>query len=132
MNTPHKIISSSIGCIILGITFVIAAFFYIDNIQYPRITSEQRIMGEIGSLQAASSAFKTHFGHYPEGSNIEIIEQLSGNNVEHLTFIVRKQFHFNEKGEVVDPTGDPYVFHQQPAGIEIKQSVELLPPSHGS
>jgi hypothetical protein len=53
------------------------------------------------------------FGGNPVGTNPEISSQLSGNNPKHISFInAEAGMRINENGELIDPWGTPYFFHQ--------------------
>jgi hypothetical protein len=53
------------------------------------------------------------FGGNPVGINSEITSQLSGDNPKHINFLSAEDgMRVNEKGELVDPWGTPYFFHQ--------------------
>lgn len=53
------------------------------------------------------------FGGNPVGNNQEITSQLSGKNPKHLDFISEAAgLRINGDGELVDPWGTPYFFHQ--------------------
>ena len=53
------------------------------------------------------------FGGNPVGINSEITSQLSGDNPKHINFINPEDgVRINEKGELIDPWGTPYFFHQ--------------------
>lgn len=53
------------------------------------------------------------YGGNPVGINSEITTQLSGNNPKHINFLSPDEgMRVNEKGELVDPWGTPYFFHQ--------------------
>ena len=53
------------------------------------------------------------FGGNPVGNNAEITAALAGNNPKHLNFIQAEAgLRINENGELVDPWGTPYFFHQ--------------------
>ena len=53
------------------------------------------------------------FGGNPVGNNPEITSQLSGNNPKHISFInAEAGMRINENGELIDPWGTPYFFHQ--------------------
>ena len=57
------------------------------------------------------TAFHTRMGENPVGTNAEITKSLMGGNPVHATFSqdVPK---LNAKGELLDPWGTPYFFHQ--------------------
>ena len=53
------------------------------------------------------------FGGNPVGTNPEITSQLNGNNPKHINFLDASQgMRVNENGELIDPWGTPYFFHQ--------------------
>ncbi len=64
-------------------------------------------------MARAVRQYGTMFGGNPVGSNPEIASQLSGNNPKHINFLDASQgMCVNENGELVDPWGTPYFFHQ--------------------
>ncbi len=52
------------------------------------------------------------FGGNPIGTNLEITKALNGDNPKHVNFLGPDGNRLNEKGELVDPWGTPYFFHQ--------------------
>jgi hypothetical protein len=53
------------------------------------------------------------FGGNPVGNNADFTRQLSGQNPKHINFInAEAGMQVNENGELVDPWGTPYFFHQ--------------------
>jgi hypothetical protein len=53
------------------------------------------------------------FGGNPVGTNPEITSQLTGKNPKHINFLNPDDgMRVNEDGELVDPWGTPYFFHQ--------------------
>jgi hypothetical protein len=53
------------------------------------------------------------FGGNPVGTNPEITSALNGANPKHVKFLrIDAGLQVNEKGELVDPWGTPYFFHQ--------------------
>lgn len=53
------------------------------------------------------------FGGNPVGINSEITSQLTGNNPKHINFLNADDgMRVNGDGELVDPWGTPYFFHQ--------------------
>lgn len=67
-------------------------------------------------LENMSHVFRQYnqmFGGNPVGINSEITSQLAGNNPKHINFLNPEDgMRINEKGELVDPWGTPYFFHQ--------------------
>jgi hypothetical protein len=53
------------------------------------------------------------FGGNPVGDNADFTRQLSGQNPKHINFITTEAgIQVNGNGELVDPWGTPYFFHQ--------------------
>ena len=52
------------------------------------------------------------FGGNPVGTNPEITKALNGDNPKQINFLTQDGNRVNEKGELVDPWGTPYFFHQ--------------------
>jgi hypothetical protein len=67
-------------------------------------------------LQNMSRAIRQYgqqLGGNPVGTNPEITRQLGGENPKHINFISAEAgMRVNENGELVDPWGTPYFFHQ--------------------
>lgn len=67
-------------------------------------------------LENMSHVFRQYnqmFGGNPVGINSEITSQLSGENPKHINFLNPEDgMRINEKGELIDPWGTPYFFHQ--------------------
>jgi hypothetical protein len=67
-------------------------------------------------LENMSHVFRQYnqmFGGNPVGINSEITSQLSGDNPKHINFLSPEDgIRINEKGELIDPWGTPYFFHQ--------------------
>ena len=57
------------------------------------------------------AAFHTRMGENPVGTNAEITQSLMGGNPIHATFSPDPPS-INAKGELIDPWGTPYFFHQ--------------------
>jgi hypothetical protein len=59
------------------------------------------------------TAFHTRMGENPVGTNAEITKALMGGNPVHATFTPdQDRPSINSKGELIDPWGTPYFFHQ--------------------
>ena len=64
-------------------------------------------------MSRAVRQYGAMFGGNPVGTNPEITSQLSGNNPKHVNFLnAEAGMRINENGELVDPWGRPYFFHQ--------------------
>jgi len=67
----------------------------------------------LDNMRHAISDYGSMFGGNPIGENSEITSQLSGDNPKHANFIRPDAgMRTNDKGELVDPWGTPYFFHQ--------------------
>jgi hypothetical protein len=65
------------------------------------------------NMSRAVRQYGAMFGGNPVGTNPEITSQLGGNNPKHINFIdAAAGMRVNENGELVDPWGTPYFFHQ--------------------
>lgn len=67
-------------------------------------------------LENMSHVFRQYnqmFGGNPVGINSEITSQLAGDNPKHINFLNSEDgMRINDKGELIDPWGTPYFFHQ--------------------
>lgn len=67
----------------------------------------------LDNMRHAIRDYGAMFGGNPVGVNSEITSQLSGQNPKQANFIRPDAgMRINEKGELVDPWGTPYFFHQ--------------------
>ena len=67
----------------------------------------------LDNLRHAIRDYGSMFGGNPVGVNSEITSQLNGNNPKHVNFIRPEAgMRSNDRGELVDPWGTPYFFHQ--------------------
>ena len=65
------------------------------------------------NMSRAIRQYGEMFGGNPVGTNPEITRQLTGNNPRHINFLTpRPGIRINENGELLDPWGTPYFFHQ--------------------
>jgi hypothetical protein len=65
------------------------------------------------NMSRAIGQYGAMFGGNPVGTNPEITRQLNGNNPRHINFIdAAAGMRIDENGELVDPWGTPYFFHQ--------------------
>jgi hypothetical protein len=56
--------------------------------------------------------FGDMFGGNPVGTNPEITRALAGDNPKHINFLKADGNRVNGQGELIDPWGTPYFFHQ--------------------
>jgi hypothetical protein len=67
----------------------------------------------VENMSRAIRQYGEMFGGNPVGTNPEFTKQLSGDNPKHINFInTEAGMRINENGELVDPWGTPYFFHQ--------------------
>jgi hypothetical protein len=65
------------------------------------------------NMRRAIHQYSETFGGNPVGTNPEITSQLTGNNPKHMNFVTAEAgMSVNGDGELVDPWGTPYFFHQ--------------------
>lgn len=65
------------------------------------------------NMSRAIHQYGDMFGGNPVGTNPEITSQLNGNNPKHIKFLSEEAgLRINEDGELVDPWGTPFFFHQ--------------------
>jgi len=63
-------------------------------------------------MRATIRQYGLAFGGNPVGTNPEITKALNGDNPKQINFLTQDGNRANEKGELVDPWGTPYFFHQ--------------------
>jgi len=67
----------------------------------------------LDNVRHAIRDYRSMFGGDPVGVNSEITAQLNGNNPKQATFIQPESgMRLDDRGELVDPWGTPYFFHQ--------------------
>jgi hypothetical protein len=66
---------------------------------------------EVDNLFEAFHKYKEHVGHYPEGSNADIVKTFTGNNPKKIIILAVRKENLNAKGEIVDPWGTPLKIH---------------------
>jgi hypothetical protein len=64
------------------------------------------------NLRTTVRHYGLRFGGNPVGTNQEITKALNGGNPKHVEFLGPDGNRINDKGELVDPWGTPYFFHQ--------------------
>ena len=67
----------------------------------------------VENMSRAIHQYGQMFGGNPVGTNPEFTKQLSGDNPKYINFISEEAgMRVNENGELIDPWGTPYFFHQ--------------------
>jgi len=64
------------------------------------------------NLQTTFHQYASTFGSNPVGTNPEITRALQGENPKQINFLKADGNRVNSNGELVDPWGTPYFFHQ--------------------
>lgn len=67
---------------------------------------------EADSIALNLRHFGQRFGGNPVGTNAEIVRYLNGGNPQGVRYLPQEYQRFNEAGELLDPWGTPYFFHQ--------------------
>jgi hypothetical protein len=63
-------------------------------------------------VQTMIRDYRLRLGENPVGTNDEITKALAGANSKGVRFLPAEGAHLNAKGELIDPWGTPYFFHQ--------------------
>lgn len=63
-------------------------------------------------VHARIREFGYRFGGNPAGTNAEITKALDGGNAKGVRFLDAEDLRLNDAGELLDPWGTPYFFHQ--------------------
>ena len=67
----------------------------------------------VQNMSRAIHQYGEMFGGNPVGTNPDFAKQLGGGNPKHINFITAAAgMRVNDSGELVDPWGTPYFFHQ--------------------
>lgn len=69
-------------------------------------------MVDLGKARKIIQDYHTLMGQNPVGTNAEIMKELMAGNSRGATLGPLEGESLNEKGELVDPWGTPYFFHQ--------------------
>jgi hypothetical protein len=64
-------------------------------------------------MRTVFHSYQSMFGGNPVGTNLEITKALEGGNPKQTHFISEENgMRINSQGELIDPWGTPYFFHQ--------------------
>jgi hypothetical protein len=64
------------------------------------------------NMRTTIRQYGARYGGNPVGNNSEITSALSGDNPKQINFLKQDGNRLNANGELVDPWGSPYFFHQ--------------------
>jgi len=76
------------------------------------LAEAMRVQQDVGSLKFLLRDFRNALGGNPVGNNAEIVKALQGRNPKKLALKLWDGHRLNGDGELVDPWGSPYFFHQ--------------------
>jgi hypothetical protein len=99
-----KKLTAILACILLGI-LLMPAF-----LQPPgRDEAQEESLATQGArLLEAFAAYQQEFGAYPAGSPEAMLRELRGENEKQIVFFETPPESVNEKGELLDPWGNPF------------------------
>jgi hypothetical protein len=88
----------------------IASFLCLTCLALPCSAQYQktRLQGEVSQLVTACTGYKTEYGKFPSGTNIEIMRALTGTNPRKFTFIELPARSKDADGCFLDQWGTPY------------------------
>ncbi len=107
-----------------GKAFLIAsAIFIAVTILYPLTNTtirdvKTREMNDVDQLAVALKAFNEEYGHFPKGTNKDVIRQISSDNPRKIIFLEVDSKELNSNKEMIDRWGTPYL-------IEIDEKIHL-------
>lgn len=87
----------------------------------------ERVRDAIDNLEFAFRDHAAALGGNPVGTNAEITASLRGDNVRQLALEIPSGSTVNAKGELCDPWGTPWFFHQMSAS---KMEIRSAGPDH--
>ncbi|HZJ13606.1 MAG TPA: hypothetical protein VFD27_01080 [Chthoniobacteraceae bacterium] len=67
---------------------------------------------ELEEVRIMFQEFRNSLGENPVGTNAEITKALLGDNLKQVRLILPKGLRINDDGEMCDPRGIPFFFHQ--------------------
>lgn len=76
-----------------------------------------RVFNEVRSLRVAIEQYKSEYGQYPTGTDLQISKVLRGENPNNIVFIDWRLDQITEEGLLLDPWNHPYRFGEQPTGV---------------
>lgn len=94
------------------------------QLQAPEAPSDIPPEIAVANMRRTVRQYHQMFGGNPIGTNPEITRALNGDNPRHVKFLQGDDGNrVNEKGELVDPWGTPYFFHQLSASdMEVRSA----------
>ena len=81
-----------------------------------------RLSADVESLFDGLQTYKENVGSYPTGSNAEIARSLLGQNAKKVIIRVGRKIDQNNKGEYVDPWGNPLRFYFSDNSVLIRSA----------
>jgi hypothetical protein len=78
----------------------------------PRPVSEQQLTEVLDNVRLMIRDYRTALGENPVGTNAEIMRAINGDNAKQARIGPPAGQNMNANGELVDPWGTPFFFHQ--------------------
>jgi hypothetical protein len=66
--------------------------------------------------------YREEIGTLPPTDNKRVVDSLCGENPKHNAYCERSDFRLNERGEVIDPFGSPYIFSYLEGKVKVTSS----------
>ncbi len=89
--------------------------------------NREQTLDVLDRLQLTLRDFRTANGENPVGTNAEITRALLGDNLKQTKHDIPQGTRLNASGELCDPWGTPYFFHQQSGS---KMEIRSAGPDH--
>lgn len=85
-----------------------------EAVKLPALTAidRQRVLDSIDNLEFTLRDFASSLGGNPVGTNAEITAALLGDNAKQIKLPIPQGSSINSLGELCDPWGNPWFFHQ--------------------
>lgn len=111
-STPAAVPAGATGSIPPGPTAAVIAAVPTGNAPGPAAAPGQTAQTDVVRVRHMVSDYHTLMGENPVGTNAEIMKQMTGENSRQATLGPPDGMALNGQGELVDPWGTPYFFHQ--------------------
>ena len=99
--------------VVIAIIMILAGLITTANQAARRRATISRAKAEIAAMESALEQYQEDIGAYPDGSISDVVKALSDetNNPDwYGPYMEFKEGQLNDKGEFIDPWGNPYVY----------------------
>ncbi len=99
--------------VVIAIIMILAGLITTANQAARRRATISRAKAEIAALESALEQYQEDMGSYPRGDIADVVKALSDNEDNpdwYGPYMEFKEDQLNDKGEFVDPWGNPYVY----------------------